>query len=355
MFTATIFKNAAAIALGVALLSGFARPASAQLDDLGEYTDRIHLRNGDVITGNIKVLDRGKLRLKTLTMDTVFVNWVDIESIDSDKYLRIERADGSFANGTIRHSDLANELVVEDHGNKVEVPILAVSTIQPIRVQQSFWRRLEGDLSVGIDYKKASEILLVNLATSLRFKEEKYELAFNAHWNETSSALDNDSSRADVSTTYTRFLKDRWFWNASGGFERNEELGLNLRTIVGATAGKYLIQSSTLRFELSAGLAENWEDRVDGTRTASTEGLIHSSLEIFKYTIPITRLSAGISIFPGITESGRMRVNTSVNLRNEIVRDVYWELSFYSTFDNRPPDGSAEEDYGIVTSIGASF
>ena len=355
MFLAFICRNAAAIALGVVLLSGFARPASAQLDDLSAYTDRIHLRNGDVITGNIKELDRGKLRLKTLTMDTVLVNWVDVESVESDKYLRIEKADGSFSNGTIKKSDMAKKLVVEDRGQEVEVPILAVSSIQPIRVRQSFWRRLEGDLSFGIDYKKASDILLVNLSSNVRFKEEKYEVAVSANWNETSRTEDNDSSRADLSTTYTRFLKDRWFWKASGGFERNEELGLNLRTLVGATAGKYLVQSPTLRFELNAGLAQNWENRTDGTSIASTEGLIRSSLDIFKHTLPVTRLSASINVFPGLTESGRMRVNTNVSLRNEIVRSLFWDLSIYHTFDNRPPDDAAEEDYGIVTSIGASF
>jgi len=355
MSAASIVKYTVGIALGIALLSAFAEPASAQLDDRGSYTDRIHLRNGDVVTGNIKQLDRGKLRIKTLTMDTVFINWVDIESIDSPKYLRIEKADGSFTSGIIKKSDLANELVVMDRGNEVEVPILAVSTIQPIRVKESFWRRLEGDLSAGIDYKKASDILLINMSTNLRFKEEKYELSFNANWNETSKTENNNSSRADLSTTYTRFLKDRWFWKASGGFERNEELGLNLRTIVGATAGKYLIQRPTLRFELNAGLAENWEERIDGTSTASTEGLIRTSLDIFKHTLPITRLSASISVFPGITDSSRMRINSDISLRNEIVRSVFWDLTFYSTFDNRPPEGSAEEDYGIVTSIGASF
>ena len=355
MFLASFFKNAFVIALSVVLLGGFARQANAQLDDLSAYTDRIHLRNGDVVTGNIKELDRGKLRLKTLTMDTVLVNWVDVESVESNKYLRIEKADGSFSNGTIKKSDMTNKLVVEDRGQEVEVPILAVSSIQPIRVQQSFWRRLEGDLTAGIDYKKANDMLLVNLSTNVRFKEEKYEVAVGANWNETSQTEFNDQSRADLSTTYTRFLRDRWFWKGSVGFERNEALGLNLRTLVGATAGKYLVQSPTLRFELNAGLAQNWEDRTDGTTTASTEGLIRSSLDIFKHTLPVTRLSASINIFPGITESDRMRVNTNVSLRNEIVRSLFWDLSLYHTFDNRPPEFAAEEDYGIVTSIGASF
>ena len=342
------------LSFAIVLLTGIGTPAVAQLDDSAAYTDRIHLKNGDVLTGNIKELDRGKVRFKTLTMDTVFINWVDIESIDSDKYLRIEQADGTFNYGIIKKSDLTNELVVEDRGQEVEVPILAVSSIQPIRVKESFWRRLEGDLSAGIDFKTASDILLINLSSNLRFREEKYELSFNANWNETSRTEDNNSSRADVSGTYTKFLRNRWFWQGSGGLERNEELGLNLRTLVAATAGRYLIQNPTLRLELNAGLAGNWEDRQDGT-TTSAEGLIRSSLEIFKHTLPVTRLSASVNVFPGITESGRMRVNTNISLRNEIVRSVFWDLTFFSNFDNRPPEGASEEDYGIVTSIGASF
>ena len=37
---------------------------------LEEYDDKVYLKNGDRITGNIKELDRGKLRVKTITMDT---------------------------------------------------------------------------------------------------------------------------------------------------------------------------------------------------------------------------------------------------------------------------------------------
>lgn len=342
------------LAVGIVMLAGAGKPALADYDDSGGYTDRIHLKNGDVITGNMKELDRGKLRFKTRTMDTVFINWVDIESIDSDKYLRIERVDGTFNYGVIKQSDLDAGLVIEEGGEEVEVPILAVSAIQPIRVKQSFWRRLDVDLKAGIDFKTASDILLINLSTDLRFKEEKYELGLIANWNETSRTEENNSSRADLTGTYTRFLRNRWFWKASTGFETNEELGLDMRAIVAGTAGRYLIQKPTLRFELNAGLAGNWEDRQDGT-TTSVEGLVRSSLEIFKHTLPITRLSATVNVFPGITESGRMRVNTNVTLRNEIIRSVFWDLSFFSTFDNRPPEGAAKEDYGIVTSIGASF
>jgi putative salt-induced outer membrane protein YdiY len=347
-------RNFLVLAVGAALLAGVGRPALAQLDDSGQYTDRIHLKNGDVITGNMKELDRGKLRLKTRTMDTVFINWVDIESIDSNKYLRIEKADGTFSYGQIQHSDLESGLVVGTQGKEAKLPILSVSTIQPIRVNESFWRRLEGDASAGIDYTKGSDILLINLSSNLRFREEKYELSFGANWNETSRTEENNSSRADLNGVYTRFLRDRWFWKGSAGFERNEELGLDLRMLVSGSAGRYLAQTPTLRFELNAGLAGNLEQRQDG-ESQSIEGMIRSSLDIFKYSLPVTRLSANISIFPGITESDRIRTNADISMRNEIVRSVFWKLMLYHTYDNRPPEGSSEDDYGIVTSIGASF
>jgi len=337
------------------MLTGFPAPAIAQSDGSESYTDKLHLKNGDTISGDLKQLDRGKLRLKTLTMDTVYINWIDIESIDSNKYLRIGRTDGTFNNGVIKKSDLTDSLVILDRGQEVEVPILVVASIQPIRVKESFWRRLEGDVSGGIDYGKASDILLINLSSNLRFREEKYELEFAANWNETTRTPDNNSSRAELGTTYTRFLRNRWFWKASGGFERNQELGIDLRTLVGASAGRYLVQRPTVRFELNAGLAGNWENRTDNTTTTSVEGMLRSSLDIFKLSLPVTRLSVNVNVFPGITESGRLRVNTNINLRNEIVRDLFWDLTFYSTYDNKPAQDAESEDFGIVTSIGASF
>ena len=94
MFARDVPKKILTLFALITILTGIVQTASAELEDEGSYKDRIHLKNGDVITGDIKELDRGKLRFKTRTMDTVFINWVDIDSIESDKYLRFERVDG---------------------------------------------------------------------------------------------------------------------------------------------------------------------------------------------------------------------------------------------------------------------
>jgi len=220
---------------------------------------------------------------------------------------------------------------------------------------QSRWHRLEGDVSAGIDYKKASDILLVNIASTVRLREEKYEIEFGFNFNETSRTENNDSSRANLTGDYTRFLGDLWFWKATAGLERNHELGIDLRSLVIGSAGKYFHQTSTTRFEVNAGLAASHENRTDDTSQNSLEAVIRSSFDLFQLNIPVTRLTANVNVFPGITESGRIRVNTDITMRNELWRDFFWDLSFYSTYDNQPVENAVKEDFGIVTSLGATF
>ena len=338
--------------LSVAALGG-SYQARAQSSET--FADRVYLKNGDRVTGSIKELDRGKLRIKTTTMDTIYLNWVEVESVESSTYLRIAGTDGSFRYGRVQKSDLQANIKVFDKGESIDIPALDIASIKPIRIDESYWHRIEGDISAGIDYKKASDILVVNVASNLRLLEEKYELGFSFNWNETQRTENNNSSRADLGGEFTRFLGDRWFWKASLGLERNQELGLDLRSIVSGSAGKYFIQTGTMRFEVNAGIATSSERRTDDTTQDSMEGVIRSSFDLFQLNIPITRLSANISVFPGITESKRIRVNTDITLRNELFRDFFWDLSFYSSYDNQPVQGAVESDFGVVTSLGATF
>ncbi len=327
----------------------------AQAQSSESFTDRIYLKNGDRVTGSIKELDRGKLHIKTTTMDSIYLNWVEVESVESDTYLRIAGTDGSFRYGRVQKSDLQASIKVLDKGESIDIPALDIASMKPIRVDESYWHRIEGDISAGIDYKKASDILLVNVASNLRLLEEKYELGFSFNWNETQRTENNNSSRADLGGDFTRFLGDRWFWKASLGLERNQELGLDLRSIVSGSAGKYFVQTGTMRFEVNAGLAASSERRTDNTTQDSLEGVVRSSFDLFQLNIPITRLSANVSIYPGITESERIRVNTDITLRNELFRNFFWDLSFYSSYDNQPVEGAVKSDFGVVTSLGATF
>jgi putative salt-induced outer membrane protein YdiY len=288
-------------------------------------------------------------------MNTVYLHWVDVQSVDSTTYLRVEVTDGSIKYGRLQKADKVASVRVFDGKESSEIPALQIAGLHPLRVDKTFLQKLEGDISAGVDYRQASKILLANVASSLRLREEQHEIELGLNWNQTQRNEGNNNSRADLSGEYTRILEDRYFWTAIGAFERNEELGLDLRSLLGGTGGRSLVQTDKTHFRVDGGLAISSENRTGGKTQDSLEGVIRSSFDYFILSTPMTRLSADVSIFPGITESGRIRVNTNVKLRNEFVTDFFWDLSFYSNYDNQPPKGADETDYGVVTSLGAAF
>jgi hypothetical protein len=63
-----------------------------------------------------------------------------------------------------------------------------------------------------------------------------------------------------------------------------------------------------------------------------------------------------------LSDTGRVRGELDIKLKWEMIEDLFWELSFYDSYDSRPPipmeigaEKPVKNDYGIVTSIGYNF
>ena len=51
-----------------------------------------------------------------------------------------------------------------------------------------------------------------------------------------------------------------------------------------------------------------------------------------------------------------MRAEFDIELRWEVIEDLFWQLSFYDSYDSDPVIIDAEKnDYGIATSLGWEF
>ena len=73
----------------------------------------------------------------------------------------------------------------------------------------------------------------------------------------------------------------------------------------------------------------------------------------FRYDTPELDLSTSLQIIPNLSESGRVRGEFDISLKWEMVEDLFWELSFYDSYDSDPGvEGAEENDYGVATSLG---
>lgn len=353
MNTIRVTRMPAAWLAGLALL---AWAGSA----LADKTDIVELRNGDRVTCEIKNLERGRLRVSTDSMGTVFIEWQDILRITSPALYVVEMQDGSRLQGTLAGTEVERQLLLRGGsggGDKEEfVPMESVVWLDPLKLDERIVKRWDGSVSAGFDATKANSDTSLSASFDARRRAEDFLLNFGGSVYSRSQDGVDDSLRADFNAVYRGLLEDRWYWAALGTFERNDELGIDLRTLGGTGYGRFLVQTGRALWSVTGGLAVvNEQLAGDVDAQTSVEALLNTDFEFFTYDTPKTTLTTSLTVFPSITESGRVRSQLDFALRRELVTDLFVEISVYDSYDSDPPEEAETNDWGIVTSLGYTF
>ena len=144
-----------------------AAPATAADRD---KTDVIVLKNGDRVTGEITGTRVRSLRLSTDDMGTINIEWAAIASIDSQYTFDVERGGRAPLCRCHRHSEDGQDLVIRDEG--MEEDPSRYSIVRVTELEQGFWQRISGSLSVGFNYTKATGIRTASVNISSQYQAE---------------------------------------------------------------------------------------------------------------------------------------------------------------------------------------
>ncbi len=325
-----------------------------------QKTDVLILINNDVITGEIKKLEHGMLVYKTDDVGTLQVKWDKVIGLKSDDYFEFETAEGKTFFGTLLASQEHGMLKISPHAvASFMLDMQDIIRITPI--ENRFWNRLDGSISIGFNYTKASDIAQLNYNANTTYRTRKISNEIILDGNTTYGVTMEDEGREitlreDFSDIFTRFLKHKWYVQAYVATQKNTELGIDRRILLGFGGGNYLIQSNRHALGALIGLVgiREWLAG-ENPNQSNLEGLINLSYSLFKYDTPKSDISFTGSFFPGLTDWGRVRAEVNIKIKQEIIKDFFFSLSFYESYDNKPGENASENDWGIVTSIGYSW
>jgi hypothetical protein len=320
-----------------------------------DKTDTVWIINGNQITGEIKKLEHGLLTLKTDYMGEVKIEWTDVLRVESDYAFQLEKTDGTRVTGRIQESTEPGMIIVGYL--QQQATFEAANVVRMSQIEDTFFDRLKGSLSMGYSFTKASDVAQGNFSFSATHRTEIRSFTLQGSTISTSTAQGVPSRRANASFDMTRFRRDRWYNTYQLGLEQNDELGLELRTSLEASLGRYLIQTNTSELGALVGLVGTNELLQGNVQSQQNlEGLLGVEYSRYIYSDPKLDLTASLYAYPSITESNRKRAQFDVGLRWEIYKDLFWNLSYYNTYDSKPASGSeTNDDYGVVTSVGWSF
>jgi hypothetical protein len=262
-------------------------------------TDVVILANGDHITGEVVVLERGRLEFKTDDAGTLYLEWDKLASLVAARFVEVVTEDGRRFLGTLGKSADRSISVVRSR----RATSLVMAEVALIRaIGRGFWKKLDGSIDAGYNYTKSSGVAQFNLNWDSVYQKPASRFRLTA--STTITQKDDDSGRDDRGTlemSYLRYPWQHWFVTAAGRFETNESLGLVLRSQVGSAVGPRLVNTSKAQLTVGAGLAVNEEQGVDVEPTQNLEGLM-----VFRasYTTIARRRTSTSAQYPSLTTPG---------------------------------------------------
>jgi hypothetical protein len=317
-----------------------------------EKTDVVTLKNGDTMTGEIKRLERAKLRLKTDYMETVYIEWDEVKFLMSTHRYEVELESGVKYYGSLGSSAGGDTLIVRDEVTGARVA--------------GFWSRVDGSGEVGVGFTQANEATEWWGETDWQYRGRRFEVALGVDSYLSEQDQAETISRHTLTLGVKRFIGEgilgrRWFYQGVNKFEKNDELGLDLRTTLGGGFGRHVIQNNLMILSLVGGgiyVKEEYEG--EGGSLNSAEALLGLGYSLFTFDQHETEIEFNLSFTPSLSESGRIRLDLDTSVRRELVKDFFVEFSLYERHDSDPPQDDAESDpekndWGTSTSLGYSF
>jgi putative salt-induced outer membrane protein YdiY len=323
----------------------------AGIIQVSAQTDSLILSNGDVIVGEIKSMDKGIIQIETDYSDTDFkIEWDKVSEIYSPRTYLITLSDGTRINEPINtNPDSPHQLIIGVGAASRTIDLIDLVYINPL--EKTFISRMSAAVSIGYNFTKNNNLSQFSSRISLGYLADFWSL--NGSLDIVLSSQDEveDISRTDGLITFQYFLKNDWFLLGKIDFLSNTEQKLDLRSAPSIGVGKYLVHSNKFNVALSGGGVWNNETFTDETPDrSSAEAFLGGNLDIFD--IGDLDLLTSLTVYPSLTESGRVRTDFKFDLKYDLPLDFFINLGFTLNYDNQPIEGASEADYVIQTTLG---
>ena len=319
--------------------------------------DVVILKNGDRLTGEIKGLQRGELRIKADYMaEAVRLDWSKIVRIESKSRYMILLVDGTLFTDVMRmlpsSSDDVSNFVIGNAGQTVKQ--MDVLRITPVEAR--FLKQLEGSIDFGLSYTSGNNQYATELIATTTYRTGTHSFTTSIDSAFTGQPQGDSTRRNQFTFDYRKQLNPKWY--AGGLFDllSSDQQSLDLRTTAGGLIGRNLKQSENTRFSVFGGIAgtrERYTALLGQPKKSNVDAIAGFDFNTFRFKT--TDIRSRFIAFPSLTTPGRTRLQLTSDLRIKVVGDLYWGFHLYENFDSKPPVRADKNDLGVSTSLGWKF
>jgi hypothetical protein len=329
----------------------------------GEQKDVIVIKNGDRITGKVKGLDNGVLKIDLDYVDgTISIDWRKVVRIESNALFIVRLKDGSTHSGKLISPGAdVNATTPQVEISESKRPPLIVDDSDVVRIvptSERILNRLSGSITSGTQYSKGNSTTQYSIGSDLAYRETQWGGKVSYGGNLSASTGAETSTRNEIDLNAYRLLPWRnYFYAGYAGFLQSSVQGIPHRTNLGVGLGRFLKDTNRVQFTVMGGLGWQGTQYVPVAQTEQSQnvpvGLLAVSLNAFSFKS--TRFVVAGTLAPSLAEAGRAFAKVNASYYIKVFGKIDWNLSFYGNWDTKPPAHLQGSDYGTSTGVSYTF
>lgn len=347
--------NIRVVLLSVALV--FTKPLFAR-----EKTDVLVMKNGDRMTCQLKGLDAGVLYVSfDYIAGTSSVQWSKVARLESNQLFIVKTEDGTVYTGRLKTPETPAGQPVKIQIMETPEKGVVLDSPQIVGISETsekFWQRFNGQLNLGVIYSKGNQSTQYTFGSQTEYLRERWsaQASFNSTLSSSSGA--SASTRNSLDLTGSHLLPwNNYFYSGLGSFLQSSAQGITLQTTIGGGLGRYFKNTNQSKISVLVGFAwagTSYQPSIVpvGTQNLAT-AVIAADVNLFRFNT--TNLSVTATLFPALSEPGRVRFNTNATYYIKLTSNLKWNLSFYGNWDSQPPSGFSSSDYGSSSGLSWTF
>jgi len=321
--------------------------------------DVVVMNNGDHFTGQVKRLQNGLLFLETdYVSGNIALDWNQVQSVQSTAIYRIVLNNGKILEGKIERASGekagSDDVRIQEATEEVQLPSTAITSMDTKK--PTFWRQLQGSIDFGYSYASGNGQSSLNLDTNATYKTKAWQVTTTESSTFSGQTGASSTNVQELDTTFAKFLGRNSFVASLTDFLHSSRQDLTLRSTLGGGYGRYLKRTTNSSLAWLGGVVyvnESFDTTVSQPSDQSLEAV--AGLQYSYVRFNFGEFNSQLRVFPGLTDSGRVRLTTNNSLTIKLKNNFQTQFTFWDNFDSRPPTTARKNELGISSGIGWSF
>jgi len=312
--------------------------------------DSLIFKNGNIMVGEIKSMDRGVLQIETDYSDSDFkIEWLMVRSIKTETIYFIALSNQSRYYGSLVSDSTQRVSIVGGGAVLAECSLNEIVQLQQLK--KGFWDQLYASIDLGISLAKAGELRQWTSRSTIGHRTEIRTIEATFNTLQSTQTESDPIRRSDGRIDFTRVLALRWYSIATISLASNTEQKLDLRMNLQIGAGRFLKRTNRAYWGIKLGANRNVERYTNETPDRSSwEAYLGTELNL--YDIGDISLLTSLMTYTGLNDTKRFRADFNLDTKYDLPYDFYIKIGLTVNYDNRPAEGAGETDYVFQTGFG---